>query len=928
MFHQLAKPFLRLLAGMMVACALGLAATPEFMTRSWQSEEGLPGNAVRSVAQSADGYLWVATAEGVARFDGVRFTGFPESAPASLARLPARYIIPLPDGSICISTESAGLLRWDGTDLVRLLDDRSQPNIPDVSQVIQGNTGELWIVRGNEVWLWTPEKSSALTTPPPDIAKRLETDRIHWTENGRYMPGVTSMRLVDRQGRLWISGGTAGLTVTYPGGTPIDVLKEESGIAELAEDREGNIWAGLQTGGLVRIRDRRVTILRPGIGPTAPTTVIQDQSGVWWIGDRSGGVDRIENGIVTHHPTIADSQEQRAISVLFEDAGGKLHAATRDGSLFIWNGGKFVSVKQSGSIPIAKVDVISDDGSGGLWLGGVYGLIHWKDPMIERLDAGNGLPGKPSALLLGKGNSLWVGTSDGILARLDGKSFLIERAVTPLAAGRRISGIVEGKRGDLWVTTLGSGLIHRDPKGRWWKYAAAEGLPDTRITAALEDLRGDLWLGSLGGIFRAKRDDLGKPGFVPWLRLDRSDGLNTRECFGGAHPAAWRAQDGSLWFPTTRGLARLHPENILLNEAPPAVILESVKSSRTEVLHPTASLTTGPGRERLEIHFTSPSFTAPEKVSFRVKLAGLDNEWRDIGNNRSVSYEAVPAGKYTFFVTATNGDGVASLSPASLVISVRPNWWQTPWFLATAALMAVILAATTGWLISRRRLKRRIAALKLRNARESERSRIARDLHDDLGASLTEISLLAAISAETVPEGESRESLEEIAHKAQHLIGSLDEIVWAVDPRHDSPGSLIEYIATTGQDFLSKAGIFLRFDLTRDIPDVEIEPERRHALFLAVREAFNNIVKHSGAKLARLTVSFSEGTVVILVEDHGVGFDFDDIQRGDGLANLGKRMESCHGTVSITSAHGSGCRIEFRMPLSATDRRHPHPTKP
>ncbi len=928
MLSQQARFLFRIVAGMMAACALGLAATPEFMTRSWQSEEGLPGNAVRSVAQSSDGYLWVATAEGVARFDGVRFAGFPESAPASLARLPARYIIPIPDGSICISTENAGLLRWDGATLSRLLDDRSQPNIPDVSQVIQGNPGELWIVRGPEVWLWTVEKSVVLTPPPPEVAGRLETDRRQWTEKGRAVPGVTSVKLVDRQGRIWISGGLAGLTVTYPGAPPIDVLKEESGIAELSEDREGNIWAALQTGGLVRIRDRRVTILRPGVGPTAPTTVIQDQSGVWWIGDRSGGVDRIEDGIVTHHPTVADSLEQRAIAVLFQDAGGKFSAATRDGSLFIWNGGKFLSVKQSGSIPIAKVDVISDDGSGGLWLGGVYGLIHWKEPMIERIDAGSGLPGKPSALLLGKGNSLWVGTSDGILARLDGKSFLIENAVTPLAAGRRISGIVEGKSGDLWVTTLGSGLIHRDPKGGWWKYAAAEGLPDSRITAALEDLRGDLWLGSLGGIFRAKRGDLGKQGFIPWLRLDRSDGLNTRECFGATHPAAWRAQDGSLWFPTTRGLARLHPENILLNEVPPTVILESVKTSRSEVLNPTGSLTTGPGRERLEIHFTAPSFTAPEKVSFRVKLAGLDNEWRDIRNNRSVSYEAVPAGKYTFFVTATNGDGVASLSAASLEIEVRPNWWQTPWFQSTAAIAAVIFAAAAGWLISRRRLKRRIAALKVRNARETERSRIARDLHDDLGASLTEISLLAAISAETVPKGESRESLEEIAQKAQQLVGSLDEIVWAVDPRHDSPGSLIEYIATTGQEFLAKAGIFLRFDLTRDIPDVEIEPERRHALFLAVREAFNNIVKHSGAKLARLTVSFSEDTVVIIVEDHGVGFDFGDIQRGDGLANLGKRMESCQGTVSITSAHGSGCRIEFRMPLRSSDRRPPHPSKP
>lgn len=912
-----------------VACAVAVAATPEFMTRIWQSEEGLPGNAVRSVAQAADGYIWVATAEGVARFDGVRFVGLPESAPSSLAQLPARYIIPIPDGSICISTESAGLLRWDGRSLIRLIDDQSQANVPDVSQVIQGDAGSLWIVRGTETWRWTAARGAAPATPEPTVQQRLDADRIRWSENGRYLPGMSGMKLIDRQRRLWSSDAVSGLSVTLPDGKQtVDVLKDDSGIAELTEDREGNIWVALQTGGLVRIRERRVEMLRAGIGPTAPTSVIQDQSGVWWIGDRSGGVDRIANGLVTHHTTVADSMEQRAISVLFEDSSGQFYAATRDGSLFIWNGGKFLSVKQTGTTPISKVDAIANDGEGGLWLGGVNGLIRWKDQLIEKFDAANGLPGKPSVLMSGPSKTLWIGTTEGLLVRYDGKTFTTESAVTPLAGGRRISGITPGAKGDLWVTTLGSGLIHRDPKGYWWRYSLAEGLPDSRITAAIEDQRGDLWLGSLGGIFRAKREDLGRTGLVPWLRLDRSDGLNTRECFGGAHPAAWRSKDGSLWFPTTRGLARLHPENILLNEAPPAVVIESVKTSGDEILHPAGMITAGPGRERFEIHFTAPSFSAPEKVSFRVRLEGLDNKWRDIGTNRTVSYEAVPAGSYTFSVTATNGDGVASLSPATIPLLVRPTWWQTTWFLAGSSIAAALLAATLGWLISRRRLKRRIAALKVRNAREAERSRIARDLHDDLGASLTEISLLAAISAESVPEGESRESLEEIAEKAQHLVGSLDEIVWAVDPRHDSPGSIIEYIASTGQEFLARADIFLRFDLTRDIPDVEIEPERRHALFLAVREAFNNIVKHSGARLARLTVSFTDEILIITVEDHGIGFDLKDIRRGDGLANFGRRMEVCHGTVSITSAHGSGTRVEFRMPLRSSEQRHPTPHTP
>ena len=281
------------------------------------------------------------------------------------------------------------------------------------------------------------------------------------------------------------------------------------------------------------------------------------------------------------------------------------------------------------------------------------------------------------------------------------------------------------------------------------------------------------------------------------------------------------------------------------------------------------------------------------------------------------AFEAVPPGKYTFEVTAVNGDGLWSVAPARISVVIKPHFWETAWFYLLVGAFIVMIAAGTGWLAARTRMKSRIQALKVRNAREAERSRIARDLHDDLGASLTEISILAALASEDAAKGPLQPALDQLSVKAKHVVGNLDEIVWAVNPREDTLRSLVDYLAAFAREFLDIARIPLRIDVAREIPEFPLPTTQRHGVFLAAREALNNIVKHSGATEVQLRITLAESVLEIQIEDNGCGFEPDYSTAGNGLGNLKLRMQEAGGECRIGTLRRQGTTIFLTLPLRA-----------
>lgn len=901
------------------------------MVRIWESEEGLPGNVVRSIVQSPDGYLWVATAEGVARFDGTEFEPIEPPRPDGEGRNSHSAfwrLFATADGRIWVATFQGGLFRVAGSRLEPVLEEPSGSRPPTIGQLLTDAAGVVHFKRGEEILRFAGGGAPVvLSEPPADLLRRFADDERRQTAGGRAMNAGTPPRLDSRDGRHWTTDASGKLTVddSRSGSRPVEIPGLPAGAAcnELLEDYEGNVWIATPVNGLVRARPSRVEVLGIEEGLPDPTvlTLLQDHERAWWIGARHGGVERwTPQG--SHHHDLAAGELQRPAAALFEDRSWQLWVASRGGSVFLSRNGGALEPQFLHSQTPSKVRAIAQDPAGLMWFGGAQGLASFDGTEVHRYGPAKGMPvTEVTVLAIDSRERVIAGTADGRIFR-GGREGFQQVGNADASRSREISGLLPRADDELWATTLGDGLALWNGS-QWRRFGEEDGLPDLRLTCILDDVRGQFWFGSLGGILRASRRELlaraadpGQP--LHWLRLDRSDGMPTRECIGGGQPAGWKGDDGRLWFPTGNGIVRVSPERVEINRVPPPVYLRGSRINGHPQEPQDGALETGPGRCRLEFRFIGLSYSAPEKVTYHARLTGLEETWHDLGSQRTAAFEAVPPGSYVFEVIAVNGDGVPSDQPARIAVHIAPHFWQARWFIATLGSVTLLAAVGIGWGVGRLRLKRRLHHLGIHHAREAERTRIARDLHDDLGASLTEISLLSALAAEGEDPEVLRPALDQLSGKAKAAVGALDEIVWAVNPREDLLSSLIDYLAAFAREFLAAAGIPLRTEIPATIPEWHLEATVRHGVFLAAREALNNLARHSQATRALLVVTLGEASLEIRIEDNGRGFTPEEEEdKGYGIENLRERMRACGGDCSITAAPGSGVCVSLTLPLLA-----------
>jgi len=323
-----------------------------------------------------------------------------------------------------------------------------------------------------------------------------------------------------------------------------------------------------------------------------------------------------------------------------------------------------------------------------------------------------------------------------------------------------------------------------------------------------------------------------------------------------------------------------------------------------------------PGHRRLEIDFTALSFSTPENIAFEYRLRGLDDHWMPAGPARNAAYSRLTAGAYEFQVRGRNSDGVWSEAGTTLAFTVAPFFWQTWWFrLATTGLFAVVLVATVRY-VSFRRLRSRLRLLEQQAALDRERARIARDLHDHLGGTLTQVTLQLELALRNRGKPEKTGAhMERGLAAAREVIQSLDETVWAVNPGNDTLPHLVNYIGEYAVEFFQAAGIRCRLDLPEQLSPQPVSAETRHNLFLAVKEALNNVVRHASASEVELCAKVNNGSLTLVVEDNGHGFQ-PDASRGsaDGLRNMRQRMETIGGVFAVESRAGGGTRLSFVCP--------------
>jgi len=688
-------------------------------------------------------------------------------------------------------------------------------------------------------------------------------------------------------------------------------------VLSLCMDEQGNLWVGTDGAGLDRIK-RKVFDTLTEHHSWVVQSISGDASGGLWTAFNAHGVSY---WITNSMQDFGVSRYQSTWTVLV-DHRQQVWVGTRDEGLFQFQTNQFQPAPGA-EILGPQILALFEDHRGQLWAGTQNGLARWNGQDWKMYTTRDGLSGNTvRALAEDAAGNLWVGTENrGLDSFKDGK-FIPHQSETNGLPGNDISCLYEDKDGSLWIGTSGHGLA-RFHNGKWTRYSTRDGLASDSIGYIVEDDEGYLWVGSNAGLMRILKKSLDdfankKAGSIACRIYGKADGLPTRECSGGSQPAACLTRDGRLWLPTTKGAASVNPKELKPNLQPPLVVIESVlvdgREQKTNRIRSAwrQSIIVPPGHDRFEIHYTGLNFAAPKEVRFKYRLEGRDNAWTEAGDTRIAYYNEVPPGHYQFHVTACNEDGVWNDAGCTLEITVQPQFWQTGGFRAVVILCFLGIVVAVVRYVSTQKLQRQLAL-------EKERSRIARDLHDQLGANLTQVALLGEMAeADTSSPEEIQAHAQQISQTARETTRSLDEIVWAVNPANDTLDGLINYACKYAQEYLTLAGLRYRADVPTQLPAIAFPPDVRHNIFLAFKEAVNNVVKHAQASEVWIRLRLQPHHFTLEIEDDGRGpgdLNMNAAQSRDGLRNMRQRMEDIHGKFSIGSGTKGGTLVRLTVPI-------------
>jgi signal transduction histidine kinase/ligand-binding sensor domain-containing protein len=981
--------------------ALAAPALPNYFTHLWQTEDGLPQNAVTAIVQTRDGYLWLGTYNGLARFDGLRFTVYADSTTPGLQSSRVTSLFEDDVRNLWIGHETGGLTRfkdgrfepievragWSGGKISAIGEDAAKDiwlvneegllarvrdglvltpragTAPGVVSFATDMRGNVWIAREGKVSVLQGEKLVTMhfDAGPADgyvqgiCASRdgglwvASDGRVRKWQGDRWVADLGEapwgLRAIipfieTRDGSLVAGTVDSGLHLIIPG-SGVLTFNRSNGLPQnwmrsLCEDREGNLWAGVGGGGLVALRAGKVATINPPDHwqGRAVLSVSVARDGAMWIGTEGAGLYRF------HETQWTRFAENEGLSNPFvwsvsEDASGTLWVGTWGGGLFVLRDGRFARAPGLENLTTPAPALLHSKG-GTSWIGTGDGLLQCESGMtwVGR-QQGLELP-DVRAVAQAKDGTIWFGMSGGGLGAFKDGAVRQFRKRDGLS-----SDFVHCLRldadGTLWIGTAGNGLS-RYKDGRFAIINARHGLPAAVICHIEEDEHGFFWMSSHSGILRVSKVELndcadGKKDSINCLIYGKGEGLPTLECSGGFQPAGCRTADGRIWFPTSKGLVAVTPTDVKRNQLPPPVVIEEVKVDGQPLATSRANgppLRISPGRQQFEFQYAGLSFTVPEKVQFKYRLEGLETKWVDAGTKRTANYSYVPPGRYSFRVTACNNDGVWNQEGAALAFTVLPYFWQTWWFRSLAGLNAAALVAGSVLFATRRRMRHKLERIERQRAVERERARIAKDIHDDLGASLTRITLLSQSARSELDQApEAAADVDRIYRTARELTRAMDEIVWAVNPKHDTLDSLATYLGKFAQDFLAAAHVRCRLDVPMQLPAWPLSAEVRHNLFLAFKEALNNAVRHANASEVRVSLDIAPTSFVLSVEDEGCGFvpDTNGASRpqdsvrfgaGNGLANMSQRLAEIGGRCDIQSVRGEGTKVTLFVPVKLT----------
>jgi signal transduction histidine kinase/ligand-binding sensor domain-containing protein len=946
-------------------------AITQYVHRIFQAQEGLPESSIYSIWQTRQGYLWLGTQNGAARFDGVTFTPAPKVFPGLPANLWIRDGFEDAEGAIWLATNDSGIFRVhngavrrystkdglpsdtvicltamrDGgtlacTDngLARIRAGQIHPypgNVGLVQDACEASGGKIWISRfvGPPMyWDGTRFIAEPLRSVPRSTGARSilcaadgvwigstgglvhiqgSRQRLYTVQDG--LPDQEVLTLLQgRDGALWI--GTRDGFSRYRNGR-FDHFRSGDGLSQsnvmaLFEDREGSLWVGTKEG-LNQFLDGRAVLYttQEGLPSNNAGPVLEDREGRIWAGTLDAGLVRLEGGSF-RTITTKDGLASNAVHAMYQDVKGTLWAGTSRGLSRIQNGRIAAPLTMRDGLPSDDVRSFYLDHEGGLWVGTAAGLAKWVEGRFAAA------PGGPRVAIHGIAEDhlgrLIVTSEQGIYRRERGG---FQELGQPRMSLRAASSIFRDPDGLVWVGTTRTGLRLIDKSGKITGFYVRDGLYDSGIYGFLLDDHDRLWMSCSKGIFWVRRADLlrfaeGAIKSFESTPYSRRESLRVVEGTPNVQPVAAKARKGQLWFSTKRGLIVLDQDRLQLNTPPPPVVIEDpVVNGRS--VRPDLVSQLPPGSNNLRFTYAGLSYIAPTQLRFRYMLEGYDSQWTDAGTRREAFYTNLPPGTFRFRVATCNPEGVCNGNSPPVEFSLAPHLYQRAWFpLSIVAL--VLAAAVAAYRLRIRRLRERYDLI------VSERSRIARELHDTLIQGFSGVTMALQAVTSRLRSPEERAELQEIVDDAARCLRETRRSVAGLRGVQGAQSGLPQALAEAAREITATQDVKLKLKL--DQAPHPLPPEIEYNLLRIAVEAVTNSVKHSGAGSIEVTLRFAAGCLRLIVADDGSGLERPQRANGEsghyGLIGMRERAAQIGAKFEMQSGPGLGTRVLLELPLS------------
>ena len=947
-------------------------AAPEYLVDSWQTERGLPQNTVKAILQTRDGYLWVGTYDGLARFDGVQFTVFTVANAPGLGSSDITRLCEDREGRLWIGTVREGLACYqngeftpgpgnevgkarsiqgvvqarDGSLLVLTVDGvfrlkarewepiavpgQDFTRVKAYGYLGQNSAGDVWMQMDEGLYRYADGRMNlreSFDVPIMTLGVDPDGAALCGLQGGRVaeVPVVGPVRYTDfsparfascrrtRNGDLWVAT-EAGL-IRIRGGNRLRVRVGDGELSNeitgLFEDREGNLWLGSNGGGLHRLRERiaQVYSTQDGLSGNDASSVIEDREGRIWLGTFGAGVNVLTGDRWKQFPLAADRLREPSIGALCQTRDGAIWLGGQNYPSQRWFNGELERISDQG---LESVRAFLEDRDGGLWIGdGEAGLEYRRGEQRRRYDEASGLSRNTvTAIAQDSSGAIWAGSVRGLNRIEAGRVTRFFRQDG--LGGDAIYGLYADPAGALWIGTGGGGLS-RYQNGRFATLTTDQGLLGNVIGPMIEDDYGYLWMGGTAGISRVRKRVLadamdGKSRFVDGISFQKTDGLLESECANGFQSACLKARDGRLWFCTIGGAVVFDPKKLRPNQAPPPARIETVTLDERRVIPKSGS--------------GAPVIVVPAGTA-RVELAYT-----------GLSLTAPEKIRFRYRLEGYDPNWIETgVRRAVSYTHLRPGGYQfhvtaansegewnssdatlglqvEAFYWQTAWFRAAAGAALAGVVLG-------IVWLRVNHARRIQalRVRIAHDLHDDAGSNLGSIRLLSRRAVKLLQRRqEPVAELQEIERISATTAESVRDVVWLISPEFDTLGQLLDEMESRVARLSEEVKFNAQWNVTGR--ERKLTLEFRTHLFLIFKELIHNIQKHAAATHVEIEMTEAERTLTLRVRDDGVGFEAGKASRGHGLNSLTSRAAQLGGSVKIESQrrHGTTVTIEVVSP--------------